>query len=59
LNEEYAKRTGQTPERILEDLDRDRFMSPVEAKEYGLIDHIIAHRGEIVEVEHAVAETGV
>ncbi len=59
LNEEYAKRTGQTPARILEDLDRDRFMSPEEAKEYGLIDHIIAHRGEIVEVEHAVAETGV
>jgi ATP-dependent Clp protease protease subunit len=59
LNQEYAKRTGQTAGRILEDLDRDRFMSPEEAKEYGLIDHIIAHRGEIVEVEHAVAETGV
>lgn len=59
LNQEYAKRTGQRPERILEDLDRDRFMSPQEAKEYGLIDNIIAHRGEVIEVEHAVAETGV
>ena len=59
LNQEYAKRTGQSSDRILEDLDRDRFMSPEEAKEYGLIDNIIAHRGEVVEVEHAVAETGV
>ena len=59
LNGIYADRTGQTPERIAEDLDRDLFMSPEQAKDYGLIDNIITNRGEVVEVEHAVAETGV
>lgn len=59
LNRIYADRTGQTPERIAEDLDRDLFMSPEQAKDYGLIDNIITNRGEVVEVEHAVAETGV
>lgn len=37
----YAENTGQPVERIEADLDRDRFMSPEEAKEYGLIDHVI------------------
>jgi ATP-dependent Clp protease protease subunit len=59
LNRIYAERTGQTVERIMDDLDRDRFMSPAEAKDYGLIDHVITRRGEVVEVEHAEAETGV
>jgi ATP-dependent Clp protease, protease subunit len=48
LNEILAKHTGQTVERIAEDVDRDRFMSPVEAKEYGILDHVVAHRGEVV-----------
>jgi ATP-dependent Clp protease, protease subunit len=48
LNEILAKHTGQTVERIAEDVDRDRFMSPLEAKEYGIIDHVVAHRGEVV-----------
>jgi ATP-dependent Clp protease protease subunit len=58
LNKIYAERTGQPVERIMEDLDRDRFMSPDEAKEYGLIDHVISNRGEVIEVAHAVSETG-
>jgi ATP-dependent Clp protease, protease subunit len=41
LNKIIAKHTGQTPERIMEDVDRDRFMSPVEAVEYGLIDRVL------------------
>jgi ATP-dependent Clp protease, protease subunit len=48
LNEILAKHTGQTVEKIAEDVDRDRFMSPLEAKEYGIIDHVVAHRGELV-----------
>jgi ATP-dependent Clp protease, protease subunit len=48
LNEILAKHTGQTVEQIAEDVDRDRFMSPLEAKEYGIIDHVVAHRGEVV-----------
>ena len=60
MNQIYAENTGQPVEKIAEDLDRDRFMSPEEAKEYGLLDQVIAHRGEVVQVApHAVAETGV
>jgi ATP-dependent Clp protease, protease subunit len=41
LNQVYADRTGQPLERIEKDMDRDYFMSPEEAKEYGLIDRVI------------------
>jgi ATP-dependent Clp protease, protease subunit len=49
MNELMAKHTGQAVERIERDTDRDRFMSAEEAREYGMIDNVIAHRGEIVE----------
>ena len=45
LNQILAKHTGQTPEKIAADVDRDRFLSPQEAKEYGLIDNVVSHRG--------------
>jgi ATP-dependent Clp protease protease subunit len=48
LNEILAKHTGQTVDRIRDDVDRDRFMSPVEAQDYGLIDHVVTHRGDII-----------
>lgn len=41
LNNIYANNTGQPLERIEKDMDRDYFMSPQEAKEYGLIDRVI------------------
>ena len=41
LNSILAHHTGQTIEQIAEDVDRDRFMSPLEAVEYGLIDRMI------------------
>lgn len=44
LNQIYADRTGQTLEKIEKDMDRDYFMSPQEAKEYGLIDRVIEER---------------
>ena len=47
LNELYAKHTGQDLEQIERDMDRDRFMSAEEAKEYGLIDNVITKRTEI------------
>jgi ATP-dependent Clp protease protease subunit len=40
----YAEHTGQPLERVHEDMERDRFMSPEEALGYGLIDRIIADR---------------
>jgi ATP-dependent Clp protease protease subunit len=49
LNELYAKHTGKNVESIEKDMDRDRFMSAEEAKEYGLIDHVISNFEEIKE----------
>ncbi len=39
-----AKHTGQPREKIAQDIERDYFMSPEEAKEYGLIDKVIEKR---------------
>jgi len=44
LNQELSDRTGQPLERMEEDTDRDFFMSPLEAVEYGLIDKVIEKR---------------
>jgi ATP-dependent Clp protease protease subunit len=41
MNEILARHTGQTVEQIADDVDRDRFMSPTEAVEYGLIDKVL------------------
>lgn len=37
-----AQHTGQTTDRIRKDIDRDFFMTAEQAKEYGVVDHIIA-----------------
>ena len=42
LEQILAKHTGQTLERIKKDSDRDYFMSPEEAKSYGILDEVIA-----------------
>ncbi len=44
LNEILARHTKQPIERIERDTDRDYFMGPGEAKEYGLIDDVIVHK---------------
>jgi ATP-dependent Clp protease, protease subunit len=44
LEEIIAKHTGQEHERIARDMERDYFMDPPEAKEYGIIDQVIEHR---------------
>src|ERR1700761_2519852 len=41
LDEIYAEHTGQTKERVREDMERDRFFTADQAKEYGLIDRVI------------------
>jgi ATP-dependent Clp protease protease subunit len=44
LNRLYAERTGQSVEKIAADMERDLFMSPAEARDYGLIDQVIERR---------------
>jgi len=44
LNRIVARHTGQPLERVEKDSDRDFFMSPEEAKEYGLVDEVIFYR---------------
>ncbi len=44
LNELMAFHTGQPIERIADDTDRDFFMAPDEAKNYGLIDEVVNQR---------------
>jgi ATP-dependent Clp protease protease subunit len=48
LAERIAMHTGQTVEQIETDSDRDRWFTAEEAKEYGIIDHVIVRRGEMI-----------
>jgi ATP-dependent Clp protease protease subunit len=47
LFERISQHTGQPYEKVVADADRDRWFSAQEAKDYGLIDHVILKRGEI------------
>jgi ATP-dependent Clp protease protease subunit len=47
MAERIAFHTGQTVEQIEEDSDRDRWFTAEQAKDYGIIDHVILKRGEI------------
>jgi ATP-dependent Clp protease, protease subunit len=44
LEEIYADHTGKPKEQISNDMERDRFFTPVQAQEYGLIDRIVYDR---------------
>ena len=44
MEEIYAEHTGRDTETISADLERDRFFTPVEARDYGLIDRVTAAR---------------
>jgi len=52
MAEIISRHTNQDVEQVMKDIDRDRFMTPAEAKEYGLIDEIVSPRAL------AVAATG-
>lgn len=47
LNEILQYHTGRKMERIQKDTDRDFFMSGVDAKEYGIVDHVIRNRDDL------------
>ncbi len=50
LNRILAQHTGRSVEQVADDVDRDRFMSPLEAKEYGLIDNVVTNQREVAAV---------
>jgi ATP-dependent Clp protease protease subunit len=42
VDEIYARHTGQGQERVHEDMERDRYFTAAEARDYGLVDRVIA-----------------
>ncbi len=55
LNEIYVKHTGQQVEKIANAVERDNFMSPEEAREFGLIDQVVSKRPGGTEAEKKAA----
>jgi len=47
LNNIISRHTGRSAEQVEKDCDRDYYMSPEEAKEYGLVDEVVKSRKEI------------
>ncbi|HVX17276.1 MAG TPA: ATP-dependent Clp protease proteolytic subunit [Acidimicrobiales bacterium] len=47
LNERIAQHTGQTVEQIEADSDRDRWFTAEQAKDYGIVDRVVTHQGEM------------
>lgn len=47
LNQILVDHTGQSMDRIQQDTDRDFFMSGTEAKEYGIVDHVMKNRDDL------------
>ena len=55
LNEALARHTGRTAEVIEKDSDRDYYMSAQEAKEYGIVDHVVVSTREAQSVVQTAA----
>ncbi len=53
LNRILSDHTGQKLEQVQTDTDRDFFMSGLEAKEYGLVDHVITDRDDLDQIEES------
>jgi len=45
INEVLSEKSGKPVEQIKADSDRDFYMTAIEAKEYGLVDHVISKKG--------------
>lgn len=50
LNEIYVKHTGQPYDKIEDTLDRDYFMTADQARDFGLVDKVLASRDEVAEL---------
>ncbi len=58
LNQILAHHTGKNLDQIQVDTDRDFFMSGQEAKEYGLIDHVIVNRDDLERLDKTEEKNG-
>ncbi len=58
LNRIMVSHTGQPVERIQRDTDRDFFMTAEQAKEYGLVDHVIASHVPLLKTAQVVGTAG-
>ena len=56
LNEILVRHTGKNMKQIQKDTDRDYFMSGVEARDYGIIDHVITNRDDLDKIGDTEAE---
>ena len=56
LNEILVRHTGKNIKQIQKDTDRDYFMSGNEAKQYGIIDHVITNRDDLDKIEDTEAK---
>jgi ATP-dependent Clp protease, protease subunit len=48
LAERIAHHTGQSVEQVVADSDRDRWFTAEQAKDYGVVDHVLVKRGELI-----------
>lgn len=55
LNKILERHTGKDLDRIQRDTDRDYFMDGVEAREYGIIDHVISSRDDLEKLDGSEA----
>lgn len=51
LNQIMVKHTGKNLEQIQKDTDRDYFLSGIEARDYGIVDHVIASRDDLNHID--------
>lgn len=56
LNQILVKHTGKDMNQIQKDTDRDYFMSGIEAKDYGIIDHVIRNREDLDKIAEMEAK---
>lgn len=56
LNEILKSHTGKSLKQIQKDTDRDYFMSGVEAKDYGIVDHVIRNREDLDKIAEMEAK---
>ena len=56
LNDILKNHTGKSLKQIQKDTDRDYFMSGLEAKEYGIIDHVIKNRDDLDKIAEVEAK---